>query len=104
MALFTDIPGGTACHVRVTPRAGRTAIAGTRDGTLLVRLAAAPVDGAANDALVELLARALDRPRRDIALVSGERSRTKRIRIDGMSAAAAERRLAAALDEPSKRG
>ena len=66
------------------PRAGRSGFAGLRDGALLVKLAAAPVDGAANDELIALLARTLRIPKRDISLVSGERSRTKRIRIAGM--------------------
>ena len=68
----------------MTPRAGRSGIAGLRDGILIVKLAAAPVDGAANEELIALLSKTLDIPRRDIAIVSGERSRTKRIRIAGL--------------------
>ena len=71
--------------IRVTPRAGRTAIAGLRDGVLQVKLAAAPVEGAANDALVELLSRQLRIPKRDIRIASGERSRTKRVEISGLT-------------------
>ena len=70
--------------VRVIPRAGRSEIAGLRDGAVLVRLAAAPVDGAANDELIALIAKALRIPRRDITIVSGERSRSKRVRIAGL--------------------
>ena len=70
--------------VRVIPRAGRSGFAGLRDGALLVKLAAAPVDGAANDELIALLAKTLRIPKRDITIVSGERSRTKRIRIAGI--------------------
>jgi uncharacterized protein (TIGR00251 family) len=70
--------------VRVTPRAGRSGFGGLRDGALLVRLAAAPVDGAANDELIALLAKSLRIPKRDITIVSGERSRSKRVRIDGI--------------------
>jgi uncharacterized protein (TIGR00251 family) len=70
--------------IRVIPRAGRSGFAGLRDGIIVVKLAAAPVDGAANDELITLLARTLEIPKRDIALVSGERSRTKRIRIAGL--------------------
>ena len=57
-----------------------------RDGALLVRLAAAPVDGAANAELIDLIARALHVPKRDVTIVSGERSRNKRVRIAGMNA------------------
>ena len=71
-------------EIKVIPRAGRSEVAGLREGALLVKLAAAPVDGAANDELISLLAKTLRIPKRDIALVGGERSRTKRIRIAGM--------------------
>lgn len=74
--------------MRVIPRAGRSAFAGVRDGALVVRLAAAPVDGAANDELIDLLARTLHIPKRDVTIVSGERSRSKRVRIAGLNAAA----------------
>jgi len=59
-----------------------------RDGALLVRLAAAPVDGAANAELIAVLARALDVPKRHVEIISGDRSRSKRVQIKGMTAAA----------------
>jgi uncharacterized protein (TIGR00251 family) len=71
--------------VRVTPRAGRSAVAGVRDGMLLVKLAAAPVDGAANDALVALLSEVLHIPKRSIRIKSGARSRTKVVEIDDVT-------------------
>jgi uncharacterized protein (TIGR00251 family) len=73
--------------IRVIPRAGRSGVAGLRDGAVLMRLAAAPVDGAANDELIAVLSKALDVPRRDIVIVSGERSRLKRVRVAGMDRA-----------------
>jgi uncharacterized protein (TIGR00251 family) len=88
-----DRPGGCTLTVRVVPRAGRTEVAGTRGDALLVRLAAPPVEGAANDALVAFLAARLGVPRRAVTLVSGARSREKRLAIDGVSAAEAARRL-----------
>jgi uncharacterized protein (TIGR00251 family) len=69
--------------VRVIPRAKRNEFAGERDGALVVRLAAPPVEGSANEALVAFLAEALDLPRRNIRIVSGERSRRKRLAITG---------------------
>jgi uncharacterized protein (TIGR00251 family) len=80
-------------EIRVIPRAGRSGFAGLRDGALLVRLAAAPVDGAANDELIALLAKTLRIPKRDITIVSGERSRSKRIRIAGIAREQALSRL-----------
>ena len=70
--------------VRVVPRAGKSGVAGLRDGALRVRLAAAPVDGAANAELIAVLAGALHLPKRSIEIVSGDRSRSKRVRIAGM--------------------
>ena len=83
--------------VRVIPRAGRSGFGGLRDGALLVRLAAAPVDGAANDELIALLAKTLRIPKRDITIVSGERSRTKRVRIAGIDR---EQALAKLIPDP----
>jgi uncharacterized protein len=78
-------PSGLTFAVRVTPRAGRTLIAGVRGNALAVRLAAAPVDGAANDALIAFLAETFDRPRRDITIVAGSTSRDKRVAIAGLT-------------------
>ena len=83
--------------VRVTPRAGRTAVAGVRGDVLLVKLAAAPVDGAANDALIALLSDAFELPRRNITIVAGDKSRTKRVELAGTSTAAMDARLASML-------
>lgn len=90
---IVDRPGGCTLTVRVVPRARRTEVAGSRADALLVRLAAPPVEGTANDALVAFLAERLGIPRRAVALVSGARSREKRLDIDGVSAAEAARRL-----------
>jgi uncharacterized protein (TIGR00251 family) len=77
---------GVVIAVRVIPRAGRSEVAGTRDGALLVRLNAPPVEGAANDELIEVIADALAVPKRAVTIVAGERSRTKRVRIAGVHA------------------
>ncbi len=81
--------------MRVIPRAGRSEFAGLRDGALLVRLAAAPVDGAANDELIALIARTLHLPKRDVTIAAGERSRSKRVRVSSMNRAAVLDRLLA---------
>jgi uncharacterized protein (TIGR00251 family) len=64
-----------------------------RAGSFLIRLAAPPVDGAANDALVAFLADVLDLPRRDITIVAGEKSRTKRVQIVGLDIESVRARL-----------
>jgi uncharacterized protein (TIGR00251 family) len=85
----------TIIDVRVIPRAPRSRIDGLRAGALLVRLAAPPVEGAANDALIALLAERLGCPRRQLAIVAGEKSRDKRVRIDGFTVEEAMARLLA---------
>jgi uncharacterized protein (TIGR00251 family) len=66
---------------------------GLRGDAVLIRLAAPPVEGAANEALIAFLSEALGVPRRSIAIVSGEKSRDKRVRIEGLDEAAARDRL-----------
>jgi uncharacterized protein len=78
--------------VRLTPRGGADRIDGVRDGVLRVRVAAPPVDGAANEALVRLIAAELDVPRGAVRLVAGVTARTKVIEIDGVDVDAIRRR------------
>lgn len=92
--MISASPDGTIVDVRVIPRAAKSEIAGTRSDTILVRLNAPPVDGAANTELVRLLADVLGVPKRNIRIVSGERSRGKRVRISGRTVADVERLLA----------
>ena len=75
---------------------------GGREEVLVVRLAAAPVDGAANQALTDFLARVLDVPRRSVTIASGERSRHKRVRITGLSPEQLTARLSAGIDRLSR--
>lgn len=81
--------------VRVVPRSSKSAVAGIDGGVVRIRLTAPPVDGKANEALVEFLSDALDRPKRSIGIVSGETGRTKIVRVDGISTDVAMTRLAA---------
>ncbi len=81
---------GVELTVLVQPRASRTRVVGEHDGQLKIQLAAPPVDGEANAALVEFLAKALGVPRRQVALVAGDASRRKRVLVQGIDAARAE--------------
>jgi uncharacterized protein (TIGR00251 family) len=69
--------------VRVVPRASRSSIMGEHDGTLRVRLAASPVDGAANEELLRTLACAFDIPVREVEITGGHTSKLKKVRIKG---------------------
>ena len=87
---------GTRLAVHVQPRASRSAIVGEHGGALKVRLAAPPVDNAANEALVAFIAGVLGLPRRHVRLVAGATSRRKLLEIDGMDAATLAARIAQA--------
>jgi uncharacterized protein (TIGR00251 family) len=78
--------GGTiSFRVRVQPRASKDEIAGEMEGALKVRLQAPAVEDRANEALVEFLAQLLKRPKSAVRILSGDRSRTKRVEISGVT-------------------
>lgn len=84
---------GCTFRVRVSPRASREAIAGEHDGALKVALTAPPVEGAANAALVKLLAKRLGVSKSAVRIVSGETGRNKRVEVDGVAPDQARERL-----------
>jgi hypothetical protein len=84
-----DEAGGVVLEVLVQPRASRTRVAGEHDGRLKIQLAAPPVDGEANAALVEFLADALSVRKQDVSIVRGETGRRKSVRVASVSAASA---------------
>ncbi len=86
------MPAGPRVRVRLTPRGGRDSVDGVREGLLLARVAAPPVDGAANEALVRLVARELDIPRGAVRLVGGASGRLKTLELDGEDGAERARR------------
>jgi len=86
---------GVSLVVRVIPRARTTEVAGVQDGALKIRLAAPPVEGAANRALVQFVAQCLGVRRRQVYVESGEHSRHKRLHIDGLGRDEALKRLSA---------
>jgi uncharacterized protein (TIGR00251 family) len=81
----------------VQPRSGRDEVVGVRAGMLRVRVAAPPAGGAANEALVRLLAHLLRVARSDVEVVQGHRSRRKRIKVYGVSAEEVRALLAEAM-------
>ncbi len=80
--------------VRVQPRASRNEVAGLLGATLKLRLTAPPVEGEANDACLAFLAKLLDVPQAHIEILKGARSRTKLIRITGLTQVEVSARLA----------
>jgi len=87
MLEITEQPerGVVIFSVRVQPRASKDEVAGEMAGALRIRLLAPALEDRANEALVEFLARLLKTPKSAVRILSGERSRTKRIAIQGVT-------------------
>lgn len=92
-AIVSEHEAGTVLAVTVTSRAGKTGIVRIEADAVRIAVAAPPVDGAANAALLRYLAEALDRPRSSLRLLSGETGRRKRVLVTGLSPAELTRRL-----------
>jgi uncharacterized protein len=95
LEITENIAAGTVIfYVRVQPRASRDEIAGEMDGALKIRLQAPALENRANEALIEFLARLLKTPKSAVRLLSGERSRIKRIEIRAVTKRQIEQLLA----------
>ena len=92
--MIESTPDGVIVSIRVIPRAGRSGPAGIRDHALVIRLNAPPLEGAANTELIAVLADLLDVPKRNVTIISGERSRSKRVRVIGTTRERAHAALA----------
>jgi uncharacterized protein (TIGR00251 family) len=90
---IVPIAGGVRLRVRVQPRASRTELVGPVGDQLRIRLAAPPVEGAANDALVRFVAQTLGIRRAAVILVAGASSRSKVVELSGMDEVAVRTRL-----------
>lgn len=105
--MLTVGPTAVRLAVRLQPRASRSRVVGRHGDALKVQVAAPPVDGAANAALIDLLADWLDLPRRDLRLVQGQAARAKVIEIACADPAALASRIAAlaegCVDSPGAR-
>ena len=84
----TNSENSVTFSVVVVPRSSTSEIVGRHDGSLKVRLTAPPVEGAANEEMVKLLAKAFRVPRRCVEILSGHASRRKKIRIYGAASSA----------------
>ncbi|MBX3296362.1 MAG: DUF167 domain-containing protein [Acidobacteria bacterium] len=85
MIEVTESDRDVTFSVKVVPRASRTEIAGEIGGAVRVRVSLPPVDGAANDELIRLIAKRLSVPRSAVEIVSGKASRSKLVRVTGVT-------------------
>jgi uncharacterized protein len=88
---YSEKDGGLTFTVCTVPRASRSEIVGQYGGALRIRVAAPPVDGAANEELTRLLSRAFDVPRSAIEILAGLSSKSKTVRVRGARALDLER-------------
>ena len=102
LACLSSRGDGILLQLSVMPNAKRTEADGLHDGALRVRLAAPPIDGRANDALVAWLAKSLGVAKRDVEVLRGESSRRKQVAI-AVSFELASRWLTQQLDDPPTR-
>lgn len=89
MTMIAAIPGGVELSLHLQPKAGRTEVVGPYGDALKIRLAAPPVDGAANEELVRFLAKTLGVAKRAVSIESGATGRKKRVRVMGVGMAQA---------------
>lgn len=94
-----DSGGGVAFAVKVHPRARKNALTGVVGDALKLSLTAPPVEGRANQALIEFFADLFDIPRASVTIASGVTGRNKMVRITGLNRAAVEQRLMAVLQK-----
>lgn len=95
--IVCDGESGATFSIRIHPRAKKNAITGEIGDALKVSLTSPPVDGKANAACIEFFAKLLKVPRSSITIASGERSRTKVMRVAGLSAGELKERIAPTL-------
>jgi len=93
MIALNETASGVSFSVRVQPGAKRNAILGEFGEALKIALTAPPVDGRANEACVEFLAGLLDIPQSAVTIVSGHNSRSKIVRVAGLSTSTLRQRL-----------
>ena len=92
-----DTPAGATFQVKVHPRARKNAITGVLGSALKLALTAPPVEGRANEACIQFVAKFLNVPRSSVTIAAGESSRQKLIRVAGMRAVQVEAHLRAML-------
>ena len=90
---ITAVPGGVRIQLHVQPGASSSGVAGLHGDRIRLRIQSPPVDGRANEAVLEWIAAQLAVPRRAVTLVRGEKSREKTVEIAGISVEAAGRAL-----------
>jgi uncharacterized protein len=99
MFCVKESKNGLTFDIQVTPRASRAGIAGQQDEALKVKVTALPVEGAANEAVIKLLAKELGLKKGQVGILAGQKSRRKTIIIKEITKAELEKRINGVLQE-----
>ncbi|MGE5085513.1 MAG: DUF167 domain-containing protein [Bacillota bacterium] len=82
--MIEELKGGVRLHLFIQPKSSKNEIVGPHNGMLKVKITAPPVDGEANQALIEFLSKLLKIPKREITIIKGETGRQKTVDIAGV--------------------
>ena len=83
--MIETVKGGVRLHLFIQPKSSKNEVVGSHNGLLKIKITAPPVDGKANECLVEFLSDILDIPKRDISIVRGETGRNKTVELTGVT-------------------
>lgn len=87
MIRFTERDGNLIFNVRVVPKSSKSEIVGELGGALKIKIKSPPIDGAANAELIRVLVKFFDVPKSAVEILKGQTSKTKQIKIEGITAA-----------------
>jgi uncharacterized protein (TIGR00251 family) len=91
--MIEEIKGGVRLHLFIQPKSSKNEIVGPHNGMLKIKITAPPVDGEANQALIEFLSKYLKIAKREITIVKGETGRQKTLDIAGLDLQSAKEKL-----------
>jgi uncharacterized protein (TIGR00251 family) len=82
--MIEEIKGGVRLHLFIQPKSSKNEVVGEHNGMLKIKITAPPVDGEANQALIEFLSKLIKLPKRQITIIKGETGRQKTVEIEGL--------------------
>ena len=91
--MIETVKGGVRLHLFIQPKSSKNEVVGPHNGLLKIKITAPPVDGKANECLVEFLSDILDIPKRDISIVRGETGRNKTVELRELTEEAVRKKL-----------
>lgn len=88
--MIETVKGGVRLHLFIQPKSSKNEVVGSHNGLLKIKITAPPVDGKANECLIEFLSDVFDIPKRDITIIRGETGRNKTVELSGVTAQVAQ--------------